>query len=66
MSIPISKPRLERAVDTSEAPVPPSSIEISFTPVILPPVIATFAESCKERFPKSLFKTYSDNVSTLT
>ena len=45
MSTPISRPRLLRAVATSDAFVPPSAIAKSVIPVIEPPVMETLSAS---------------------
>ena len=46
MSTPISRPKLLRAVVTSDAPVPPSATAISSISVNEPPVIDTLSDAC--------------------
>ena len=45
MSTPISSPKFVRAVEISDAPVPPSATPISSIPVTDPPVIKTSSEA---------------------
>jgi hypothetical protein len=45
-SVPITKPKFVRAALADEAPVPPSAMAISVTPVTEPPVIDTLLAAC--------------------
>ena len=50
--MPITSPKLVRAVDASDAPVPPSATVISVIPVTDPPVIDIAFDSCVAIDPK--------------
>jgi hypothetical protein len=50
--VPITRPKLERAPEASEAPVPPSATAKSVMPVIEPPVIDTLFAACVAIVPR--------------
>ena len=65
MSTPISRPKLLRAVVTSDAPVPPSATAISSISVNEPPVIDTLSDACVAIDPRPKDKRASEPLSTV-